>query len=519
MTSISICVTSDIHGYIYPTNYREEVEKNMGLAKIASLIDRIRSEKEVILVDNGDFIQGSPFTYYFAAYKEAKRSPLIKIGNSLLYDMAIFGNHEFNYGIEYLKNVVNKTNYPWLAANILDKHTGEPFFGTPYVTKEINGIKITFLGITTHFIPHWEDPTHIRDLVFEDACEAAHKWVKKVREEERPDLLVVSYHGGVERDPETGEATEALTGENQAYQMCEEITGIDLLITGHQHRFLTTTINGVPIIQTGSNGKALGEIELAFNNKKEVTSIKPKLHYVKDDIRSNQPTIALIEEEEKLVQEWLDQPITEVKGDMEIKDPFQARIEEHPFIEYINTLQMKVADVDISCTALFHNQSPGFPKHVTMRDIVSNYVYPNTLKVLKLRGKDIKEAIEKNASYFTLNEAGELAVNSLFLEPKPEHYNYDMWEGIEYELNIANPIGNRVTKLLFQNKALEMDRFYSVVMNNYRASGGGNYDMFRGKEIVKDIPIDMTELIANDLLNRNYLEAKCNHNFSVVVEK
>ncbi len=135
MTSISICVTSDIHGYIYPTNYREEVEKNMGLAKIASLIDRIRSEKVVILVDNGDFIQGSPFTYYFAAYKEAKRSPLIKIGNSLHYDMAIFGNHEFNYGIEYLKNVVNKTNYPWLAANILDKHTGEPFFWYPICNK------------------------------------------------------------------------------------------------------------------------------------------------------------------------------------------------------------------------------------------------------------------------------------------------------------------------------------------------------------------------------------------------
>ncbi|MFC4402762.1 bifunctional metallophosphatase/5'-nucleotidase [Gracilibacillus xinjiangensis] len=515
MQKLSICITSDIHGYIAPTNYRNMIEENMGLAKIATIMKKIREQNDVIIMDNGDFIQGSPFTYYFAKYHKEQTSPLVHIANRLNYDFSVFGNHEFNYGLEYLQAVIENSQYPWLSANILDEETKEPFFGKPYLIKETAGKKIAFIGLTTHYIPNWEDPNHIKGLLFEDACTSAKKWVKKVKELEQPDLLVVCYHGGLERDPDGGEPTEALTGENQGYQICQEVEGIDILITGHQHRYITANINGVTVIQTGNNGQALGEISIEWDGG-AVHSIQSKLHYVDEKIHTDREIFELIEKDEKEVQEWLDQPITEVVGDMSISDPFQARLEEHPFVEYINLLQMDIANVTISCTALFHDQSPGFPARVTMRDIVSNYIYPNTLKVLRLKGKDIKEALELSASYFEIDDNGEIAINPQFIEPKPQHYNYDMWEGIHYELNISRPIGERVTELQYQGEPLDLDKEFNVVMNNYRASGGGNYFMFQGKEVVKDIPIDMTELIADDLLNKEKLLAKCNHNYSVV---
>ncbi|WP_058308823.1 bifunctional metallophosphatase/5'-nucleotidase [Gracilibacillus massiliensis] len=509
---LSICVTSDIHGYITPSNYRNGEEENMGLAKVASLVNKIRKNNETVLIDNGDFIQGSPFTYYFAKKATDQKNPMIKVANQLKYDLAVIGNHEFNYGMDFLQTAVSESDFPWLSANVVNKKDQEPFLGKPYVIKQIADMRIAVLGMTTHYIPNWEDPNHIKDLYFEDVCESTKKWVPLIHELEKPDLMVVSYHGGVERDPNTGEPTEELTGENQAYQICQEVEGIDLLITGHQHRFLTGEINGVQFVQAGNNGQAIAEIKIEYDKK--IKSITPTLHYVDNETEADLHIIELIKEDEKQVQDFLDQTITTVEGDMEITDPMAVRLNGHPFIHYINQLQMKVAEVDISCTALFHDNSPGFPKQVTMRDIVSNYIYPNTLKVLKVSGHDIKAALEKAASYFQA-EGGEIVVSPSFLTPKPQPYNYDMWQGIYYEIVVSNPIGERVITIDYQGKSMDMDQTYHVVMNNYRASGGGDYSMFKGKEVVKDIPLDMTEVIANDLLSREKLKAENEKHFRI----
>ncbi|QGH36473.1 bifunctional metallophosphatase/5'-nucleotidase [Gracilibacillus salitolerans] len=513
MKTVSIGVTSDVHGYIMPTNYRNNQETQMGLAKTASILKEIRRKYDTILIDNGDFIQGSPFTYYFAKKQPDQPSPMINIANQLNYDLAVIGNHEFNYGLHYLQEAVEVSDFPWLSANIIDKKTKQPFLGKPYIIKKIAGIRFAILGLTTHYIPNWEDPNHIEDLTFEDACQSAKKWVAKIRETEAPDVMIVSYHGGLERDPKTGEPTEDFTGENQGYQICQEVEGIDILITGHQHRFLTEQINGVTVVQPGNNGQAIAEITLTIDQR--IQSITSTLHYVDEQTEIDRQVENSIVEDERAVQAFLDQTITTVKGDMEICDPMKVRLNGHPFINYINQLQMNIAEVDISCTALFHDQSPGFPKQVTMRDIVSNYIYPNTLKVLKITGHDIKEALEKSASYFQL-ENKEIVINPSYLEPKPQPYNYDMWQGIYYEVKVSNPIGERVITLEYQGQPLELSQEFQVVMNNYRASGGGDYHMFKNKEVVKDIPIDMTELIADDLLKRNELIPKSNSHFRII---
>lgn len=519
--TINILLTSDIHGNVYPIHYQNNLPADVGLSKISTLIKKERSTNEhVILIDNGDFIQGTPFTYHYATYEKDKENPMALLANYLDYDAAIIGNHEFNYGMDILNNAISTANIPYLSANILDKNRKKPYFGKPYIIKQIEpNIKIAILGVTTHYIPNWEQPHHIEDLLFEDALETTKKWVSYIRENEKPDLLVVAYHGGFERDLQTGEPTEALTGENQGYAMCHEIDDIDILLTGHQHRTITNTkVNGVTILQVGCNGHSLGKVKVTFerNNNEWITTECHSEILSVQGIQEDKAILSVVCDYEDKTQKWLDQPIGVINGDMQISDALQTRLQDHPFIEFINKIQMDVAEVAISCTSLFHNESPGFPKHVTMRDIVSNYIYPNTLKVIRVTGADIKEALELSAAYFTLQGGGNIIVNPTYIEPKPQHYNYDMWEGISYVLNISKPIGERVTFLEYDGLPINMKQEYDVVMNNYRASGGGNFLMYQNKPIIKDIPIDMSELIANYILKHKTIEATTNHNWKVI---
>lgn len=301
--------------------------------------------------------------------------------------------------------------------------------------------------------------------------------------------------------------------------MCHEIEGIDILLTGHQHREIAhTVINGVTILQTGCNGHSVGKVTVTFE-KAEQKWVKKESYselLPVQGIAADQDVLSLVANYEEKTQNWLDKPIGIIYGDMQISDAMQTRLQAHPFIEFINKIQMDIANVSISCTSLFHNTSPGFPKHVTMRDIVSNYIYPNTLKVIRITGADIKDALELSASYFTLKADGTIIVNPTYIEPKPQHYNYDMWEGISYVLNISKPIGERVESLQYKGAPLNMNEEYDVVMNNYRASGGGNFFMFQNKLVVKDIPTDMSELIANYILKHKRIEATKNENWKVI---
>jgi 2',3'-cyclic-nucleotide 2'-phosphodiesterase / 3'-nucleotidase len=516
-----ILETSDMHGNVLPQNYGTNGHAELGLAKVATLIKKERKTNEhVITIDNGDVIQGTPLTYHYARFLNAKPNPMITILNDLKFDAGVIGNHEFNYGLDILNQAVRQSAYPWLSANIVNTETDEPYFGKPYLIKSFsNGPKVGILGLTTQYIPNWEKEEHIRGMRFDDAVSTAEKWVKVLREEEKVDLVVVSYHGGFERDLLTGEPTETLTGENQGYQLCMEVDGIDVLLTGHQHRQIAgTTINGVLVVQPGCNGLTLGKVTVLLKKDRDGYKVSDKTSELLsvDGVEEDSDVVDSVQEYERAVQEWLDQPIGHIKGDMTVTDPMAIRLEDNALIEFINRVQMNAAGVDVSNTALFDNQSPGFPTDVTMRNVVANYIYPNTLVVLRVTGQIVKDALEKTAGYFTLQDDGTVKVSDEFTTPKPQHYNYDMWEGIEYEIDIRKPVGERITLLKYKGKTLELLQELDVVMNNYRSGGGGDYMMYKGRPIVKDIPIDVSELIANYILEHKVIEATVNHNWKVV---
>ncbi|WP_082672985.1 bifunctional metallophosphatase/5'-nucleotidase [Paenibacillus senegalimassiliensis] len=518
-----ILVTSDIHGSIYPTDYRTSDEQQRGLAKLATLIRRERLRHPGgLLLDNGDSLQGTPLCSYFVKYRKEEMHPAIEVMNRLGYDAAVPGNHEFNYGPEVLRQAVEQSTFPWLSAGIVEAGSGEPAFGKPYIMKTTGeGIRVAILGVTTHYIPNWENPRHIADWAFRDALETVKVWVPRIREEEQPDLLIVSYHGGFECDLDTGEPSERLTGENQGSAICREVPGIDVLITGHQHRLIAGEVDGVTVVQPGCNGQALGKLVVQFQRRQDkwiITGKTAELLIPGVDVPADEQVLEWIAPMETGTQIWLDQSIGRIDGDMSISSPVLCRLADHPFMEFVNRVQMEAAGVDISNAALLSEQSGGFQGSVTMRDVLTNFMYPNTLTVLRLTGRDIRAALEQTANYFVVGESGQVAVNPQYMEPKPQHYNYDMWEGIEYELAVDRPAGERVVKLNYHGIPLADEAEVDVVMNNYRAGGGGDYEMYRGKPIIREIQQDMAELVADYVVRTGTIAARCDQNWQVTVQ-
>ncbi|MBU3114085.1 bifunctional metallophosphatase/5'-nucleotidase [Clostridium lacusfryxellense] len=517
---LTILETSDVHGSILPINYSDNSYSNCGLAALSTIIrDQRKINKNTLLIDNGDMLQGTAITYFHAKINNDIKNPMIEVMNLMGYDVAVIGNHEFNYGRVYLEDAIKLSNFPWICANITKKTNGESFTSKPYIIKTFdNGLKVGILGLTTKYIPNWENPETIEDLNFEDVVESASKWLDIMKRQENTDVNIVSYHGGFERDLETGEPSEKLTGENQAYELCKKVNNMDVLLTGHQHRIIENIlVNGVLVLQTGYNARSIGKVSIELTKKSGKWSISSKESSTinANGVHVDTRIVDCVNNIETKTQAWLDTPMGDIEGDMIIKDPFEARLKDNAYAEFINNVQMDAAKVDISNTAIFDNHCKGFKNNVTMRDIIANYKYPNTLKVISLKGADIKAALEKSAQYFSMVD-GNLQVSMNGKYPKVHHYNYDMWEGIEYVIDVSKPINSRITKINYKNNPLNMEEDYAVVMNNYRAGGGGDYLMFKGKPILKDIPIDMAELIANYILVRKTVKVALNNNWKVI---
>ncbi|ABR31061.1 2', 3'-cyclic nucleotide 2'-phosphodiesterase [Thermosipho melanesiensis] len=509
--------TSDLHGNILPINYATNMPSDVGLAKIATLVKQMKKMyRNVILIDSGDLIQGTPLEYYHARIDNKPIDPMILVMNKLGYSAWTLGNHEFNYGLDILNKAISEAQFPALSANILNEN-GEPVF-KPYHIVNVGDIKVGILGLTTKFIPNWEEPKNIKGLKFEDPIAIAKKYANELRN--KVDVLVVSYHGGLERDPETGEPTEELTGENQGYQLLEEVDGIDVLLLGHQHRTIATKINGVPVSMPSYWGKYVGKVVLKLekvDGKWKIVDSSVESVSVKG-VEPDTEVMSLVKPYEGKVQTWLDQPVGYAKGDFWIYDPLFARLQDNSLIEFVNKVQMYYSKAKISSTALFNNSIRGWKKGpVTLRDINAVYIYPNTLKIIKVKGKDIKDALEKSADYFVYDNY-KVSVNKSWVKPKPRHYNYDMWEGISYKIVLNNPSGERIVDLMFEGKPIEMDKEYEIVLNNYRAGGGGGYLMFKGKPVVREVMMEVSELMADYILNNKEIEATVDNNWETVIK-
>lgn len=500
-----LLVTSDIHGCITPYNYSDNKEQALGMAKLSPVINEYRTSN-TLLLDNGDALQGSPLLYHHYLYLKDQLNPMAIVFNYLKYDYLNTGNHDFNFGYDVLKDFYHDSSANWLTGNICEFK--QPL-NVPYRVHVFdNGIRMALIGCVTQHIPNWELPKHIENLTFINCLKFIKNTVDLIKNQEKVDYIVCLYHGGIERDLISKQPNELLSGENQGYEICQKVEGINVLITGHQHQSIISRINGVLVTQTANDAKEIAVIDLTKNDiKAQLVSVGKKIDL---------DLLNLVNKEEKQTQEWLDIPLGKLKdGNLLINDMFMARLHKHPLVSFLNQVQMENSGVDISLVGLA-NKVVGFRNAISMRDIISSYVYPNTLIVLEMSGTILKQALEHSARYFTIIN-NKLSVSQEFLKPKPKHYNYDMFDGIEYTIKVSNPIGQRIINLTYHGEAINDNRLYLVAMNNYRAVGGGNYNMYKSCRVIKDTQKHIVDCIADYVIKHQVIDVDYQDNIKVII--
>ena len=500
---IRILATSDVHGYIYPYSYANNEEENIGYARISTLVEALRDEN-TILIDNGDIIEGSPLMFYHMHNKKDEVSPVAKVLNAMEYDYINIGNHDFNYGEKVLLKHLNELNAPCITNNILYHNKT---IGATYAICEIANKKVAIFGLTTQYIPNWEKKKNIAHSKFLDACITAKKTVEHLKSLENPDYIICAYHGGFERDLVNGYPTEDLTRENEGYEILKTVSGIDVLITGHQHRSLAGNLFGKAYTQTKDRGAELACIDIYT----DTGVIEPRV--LKADTEADKKILTLVQEEENQCQKWLDTPLGTTKVDLKVTDEDEARLYKSQVITFLNMVAKEATGADLCANALF-DRATGFSKNITMRDLVSTYVFPNTLVIKKVTGKVLREYLEKCAEYFTISN-GVIAVSPRYLAPKPMKYNYDMVDGVEYTIKVSNDVGHRITSLTKDGKEVSDTDEFTLCVNNYRATGGGNFNMLKDAPVVKEIPSSMVELLADYIMEHKVVDFVPVHNIKV----
>src|SRR5437763_5043109 len=261
---VTLLSTTDLHGNILPVDYYTNKADNRGIAKLATLVKQARKDTpNLLLLDSGDTIQGTPLEYYHNRKNNQPPDPMMLSMNALHYDAMTVGNHEYNFGLNVLNKARHEANFPWLSANTYKKGTNETAYD-PYIIKEVNGVRVGILGLTTPGIPNWENPPNYEGLEFREGVSEARKWVKVLREAEHVDLVVIAMHMGLEEDLRTGEINPSnVLNEKAAVKIARQVNGIDVILMGHTHREVPAVVtNGVLLTQADYWGHRLARVDL-----------------------------------------------------------------------------------------------------------------------------------------------------------------------------------------------------------------------------------------------------------------
>ncbi len=489
---LKLFFTSDVHGYFFPTSYGDMELKDMGLFACAGNFEK---DENTLVIDGGDILQGSAFAFYC---NQVLKSPetIAEIMNDCGYDYYVLGNHDFNYGQDYQAIYRNAHNGTCVCQNVTDTD-GNVLY--PYQIKTMpNGLKVGIVGIVTDYVNIWEKTENLTGICIVDPLESARKALEEMKTE--TDITICVYHGGFERNLETGVLLSD-TKENVAYKICEELN-FDVLLTGHQHMSINgQEVCGTFVVQPTDNAKEYHQVDISFKDgQKTICSKRCKADKTKGQLWKDK--YASIEED---IQEWLNLPLGHLSEALVPADKVEMALHGTKIADFINEIQLYFSKAQLSTVGLA-NEITGFKKEVSRRDIIATYPYPNTLVVCEMTGKQLREVMERSAEYFEVQSDGSVVVAKSFLEPKEEHYNYDYYAGVNYVIEPANPVGERICNLSYQGKPVEDTDTFTMCVNNYRYSGAGGYPVYPECPIVKEINIEMVELIMEYFMKHSYIE-------------
>ena len=479
--NLTIYFTSDLHSYIYPTDYRSQEEKDLGLFKCAS---QFQKDGNTLVIDGGDLLQGSPLGA-FCHDTVGSAAQFAQIMNRCGYDYVTLGNHDFNYGMPYLDSYLDALRARCVCENVRWAGGGVRFPARVHVLE--NGLRIGIVGIVTDYVNIWERPEHLSGIRIKDPIPAAAAALLSLKG--KVDLTVCVYHGGFERDLASGRTLSA-THENVAYRICQELD-FDILLTGHQHMSVPgQTLFGTFVVQPSDRGQEFIRVEAVISGEeKRITSKTVPAHGA-----CRREWLEEFSEMEHGAQNWLDEVIGTLPHALTPDTPLRMASEGNALADLFNAVQLWASGAQLSATSLA-NDVAGLPKTVRRRDLLIAYPYTNTLAVLEITGKVLKAALERSAEYFSRGEDGRLCVSDVFLRPKVEHYNYDYYAGVSYVYDISRPVGERVTSMRVNGQDVREEDTFTICLNSYRASGTGGYDFYVSCPVVREIGTEMADLI------------------------
>lgn len=509
---ITLLSTTDLHGNIYPIDYYTDRPANRGLAKISTLVREVRAKQpNVLLLDSGDTIQGTPLAYYFARKDTSAPNPTIAAMNALGYEAMAVGNHEFNFGLEVLWKAKRESKFPWLAANLRQTYKSGVEHIEPYIVKTLGGVRVGIIGFVTPGVPRWEIPANYRGYEFEPIVESARRIVPIVRQQ--ADLVVVIAHSGIERDPKTGEAfADQMTGENAVWALAEQVPGIDVILFGHTHRELAEKIiGGALLVQPKNWGESLARVDVELEKSAgggwQVASKHSALVPVTDATAADPDILRLAQKYHEATQKYLDTPIANSAKNLEA---ITARYEDHPLVDLIHKVQMEYGRADVSLATMFYPRLEIPEGKVTLRQIAGLYIYENTLYTVEMTGAQLRDALEHAASFFPgwpPKEGERLRLPG---------YNADSAEGVEYKMDLTQPVGKRIRDLCYQGKPLGDGIKLRVALNNYRYAGGGRYAVLQGLPVVYRSPVEVRELIIEYVSRTGRIPTEADGNWEIV---
>jgi 2',3'-cyclic-nucleotide 2'-phosphodiesterase/3'-nucleotidase len=508
--------TTDLHGNLFPVDYYTDKSDNRGLAKISTLLKQIRRENgNVLLIDSGDTIQGTPLEYYHNKKNNQPPDPMMLAMNSLAYDAMTVGNHEYNFGLQVLEKARAEAKFPWLSANTYNQGTAQTHF-QPYIVKDLGGVRIGVLGLTTPGIPNWENGPNYAGLEFHEPLSEAKKWVPVLRQKEHADVVIVAMHMGLEEDLHTGEINPGqVPNENEAVAIAKQVPGIDMIFMGHTHRDVPSlVINGVQLVQANYWGRHLARIDLYLEDQGEgwrVFARAARTIPIDDRVAPDQELLQLGAPYDRETQAWLSRAIGESGAELTAAE---ARFRDTAILDLIQRVQMEAGKADVSMAAVFNPEARIAKGPVTVRDIAGLYVYENTLVVLEVTGQQLKDALEHSAKYFRPYQPGKSAPD--LVDEKIPAYNFDIAEGVTYVLNLEKPIGQRIENLQFQGRPLAPTQKLRLATNNYRVNGGGGYTMYKGAPIVYRSSEEIREMIIDWVERHKTIPTEPTNNWRIV---